>query len=118
MLAGLREAERFDAGPRPRAFGQHRVLDLARHFEIALERQAIGDLEQHEQVHQQEPGEQRQRAVARSSGAGTRMLTKKSAIGIGTRIMPNAVEELQRGRSPRRPARRRTSGGAPATGAS
>ena len=41
---------------------QHRQLDLARDLELALERQPVGDLEQHQQVDQQEAEHQRERA--------------------------------------------------------
>ena len=58
------EAERFDAGRFVEPFRQHRLLDVARDFEVVLERQAIGDLEQHQQIHQRERDEERPGALA------------------------------------------------------
>ena len=51
------------AGRAEPAGRQHRLLNLARDFEIVLERQPIGDFEQHEQVHQREGDEQRHQPV-------------------------------------------------------
>jgi hypothetical protein len=42
---------------------QHRELNLARDLELALERQPVGDLEQHQQVHEDEADDQRERPV-------------------------------------------------------
>ena len=55
-------AERLDAGRVEGAARQHRLLDLAGDFEVVLQRQPVGHLEQHQQVDQQEAGQQPQRA--------------------------------------------------------
>ena len=61
-VGGPRHPERFDARRLERRARQHRLLDLAGDLEIVLERQPVGDFEQHEQVDQQEAREQPQRA--------------------------------------------------------
>ena len=61
-VGGSRHAEGLDAGrlePRAR---QHRLLDLAGDLQVVLERKTVGHLQQHEQVHQQKPREQPERA--------------------------------------------------------
>ena len=58
------EAGRFKTGRVVRFSRQHRLLDLARDFEIVLEGQAVRDLEQHEQIHQRERDEERPGALA------------------------------------------------------
>ena len=61
---------------RPRR--QHRLLDLARDLEIVLERQPVGDFEQHQQVHQHERDEQRP-ACRRGTAARARRRRRRTA---------------------------------------
>ena len=58
-----RDAERFDPGGRVDLARQHRLLNLARDFEVLLQRQAIGHLQQDQQVQHQEAAGQPHRAV-------------------------------------------------------
>ncbi len=93
-VGGLGQAEGLDAGPRPGAVGQHRLLDLARHFEVALEREAVGHFEQHEQVHQQEPAEQPERAIGEERG-GHADVHEEERDRHRHAHQPEAAEQLQ-----------------------
>ena len=61
-VGGPGHAERLEPGRVIRRPRQHGLLDLPGDLEIVLERQPVGHLDQHQQVEQQEPGEQPQRA--------------------------------------------------------
>ena len=61
-VRGPRHAERLDAGRFEPGARQHRLLDLAGDLQVVLERKAVGDLQQHEQVDQKKAGEQPERA--------------------------------------------------------
>jgi len=43
---------------------KHRELNLARNFELPLERQPVGDLQQHQQIDEDETDDERERAVS------------------------------------------------------
>ena len=58
-----RHAADLDVADGVGAARQHRELDLARDFQLALERQPVGHLEQHEQVDQEQADDERERAV-------------------------------------------------------
>ncbi len=63
------EADGFRRRSPVQSVRQHGHLDLAGDLQVVLEREPLGDLEQHQQVHQQEAKEQPARAV-RHAGTG------------------------------------------------
>ncbi len=71
---------------------QHRELDLARDLEFPLERQAIGDLEQQQQVDQDDADEQRERAV---SPLRRDHVDLKNGVPNGTEIDAQPLIQLQ-----------------------
>ena len=62
-VGGAGHAADLDVAGSIRAARKHRQLNLARNFELAFERQTVGDLEQHEQIDQQQADDERERAV-------------------------------------------------------
>ena len=85
------QARDVHAGRAEAAGRQHRLLDLARDLEVVLERESIGDLEQHEQIHEHERG----RAASprpfgqREARAGRRARRRSPPAAIWTRIRSN-----------------------------
>jgi len=54
-----RHPERLEFGGVERAARQHGLLDLPRDLEVVLQREPVRHFQQHEQVEQQEPDQQR-----------------------------------------------------------
>jgi hypothetical protein len=57
-----RHAERLDARGLVGGLRQHGLLNLTRDLQVVLERQAIGDLEEHQEIQEQKPCKQPERA--------------------------------------------------------
>ena len=62
-IGGPRRAADLDVARGVRAVRQHRQLDLARHLELALQRQPIRDLEQDEEIDHQQADQESERPV-------------------------------------------------------
>ena len=90
----LGEAERLDVVAGPRAFRQHRALNLARDLEVTLERQAVRHLEQHQQVEQQETAEQPERAIGKER-SGHPEAHEEQRDGQAEREDADALEQLE-----------------------
>ena len=82
-----RDAEGFDAGRRVDLARQHRLLNLAGHLEVLLQRQPVGDLQQDQQVQHQEAAGEPHRALRRLR-AGTGRLNTNGISGTRTQAMP------------------------------
>ena len=67
----------LDAGRREETARQHRLLDIARDLQIVLQRESVRDLEQHEEIHQQERGEQRVRSLAEQRARNAHVHAKR-----------------------------------------
>ena len=88
----VRRPAQADTSRRParckRPLRQHRLLDLARDLEIVLQRQPVGDLEQHQQVHQRERDEQRPACRRGTASPGTPTPSTNGSRAISTTPMP------------------------------
>ena len=101
-VGGLGEAGNVDVGRRERAARQHRQLNLARDLELALERESIGDLEQHQQVDEDQA---QKSANVPSAQTGAAAESAGTACRMGGRP-PRILERAESSRGARRRARR------------
>ena len=94
-----RRAEGLEAAARVEAARQHRLLDVAGDLEVVLERQALEDLEQHEQDEADQREDQPARA-RRPDGRGQRHAQDDRVEGNPGRA--EAVEQREQARAGRR----------------
>ena len=99
MFAG-RPSHGFHAWCAVQAGRQHGLLNLARDLEIVLQRQPVGDLEQHEQVQQAERKQQRADAAwNRDAGKQHDHVADRPCLG---QAEPHEIDEADDGEQERR----------------
>jgi hypothetical protein len=103
-----RRAEGLDPRGPVRVAAEHGFLDVAGHLQVVLQRQAVRDLEDHEQVHEEEARDEQQRAVA--PGGNRDRNPEQPCRHAGHAEAGEELEDAQRGQHEARcvedPARR------------